>query len=64
LRPIDRRDVAIAADVGPVSGEDALAVVVALDLPADVPASPFQPEVEPADPGEETTDRRASSRVN
>lgn len=45
-------DVGMAGDVGPVTGQDALAVGIALAVPEDSHTGAFEPEVEAADPGE------------
>lgn len=43
-------------NVGPVSGEDSLAVVIELHLPHDLHARPFQAEVEAANAAEQGAD--------
>ena len=56
--PVDGSHVAVARDVGPVFGEDALAEGIDLDLPGDTESGALKSKIESSDPCEEAPDRQ------
>jgi hypothetical protein len=57
-RPVDSGDVSVSGNIGPVVGEDVLAVGVPFDLPAALPSGSLQSEVDAADAGEQASEGR------
>jgi len=56
--PVDGAHVAVARDVGPVFGKDALAEWVDLDLPGDVESGALESKIESSDACEQAPDRQ------